>query len=119
MDVEEYKNICNKPNVFQRGLLEASERELVLRHLPSAYHLQEILIDSPISKPRLHNDRKDADYFLVKLDVAKAEEIVEYLVDAEADAVGREGETTPQASHYASLVDVWMRYIDFCDGKAD
>ena len=116
MDVEEYKSICNRPDAFERGVLEASERELLSRHSPSALRLQEILRSAPVSKPLLHNGNKHTDYFLVRLNVAEAEQIVEYLVDAEADAVGRDGETTPQASHFGSLVDAWVQYVDFCDG---
>lgn len=115
MDVEEYKSICNRPNAFERGVLEASERELLSRHSSSALRLQEILRRAPVSKPLLHNGGKDTDYFLVTLNVAEAEQIVEHLVDAEADTVGRDGETTPQANRFGSLVDAWVRYIDFCD----
>jgi hypothetical protein len=39
------------------------------------------------------------------------------LFDAEAGAVGLNGETTPMASHYASLVDAWRTYIDFCESE--
>lgn len=116
MNAEEYKSICNRPDVFERGVLEASERELLSRHPPSALRLQEILSGEPVPKPLLHNGSKHTDYFLVKLNVAEAEQIADYFVDAEADAVGRDGETTPQASHFASLADAWMRYINFCDG---
>ena len=119
MDAEEYKSICRRPDAFERGVLEASERELVSRHLPSALRLQEILRSAPVSKPLLHNGGKHTDYFLVKLNVSEAEQIVEYLVDAEADAVGRDGETTPQASHFGSLVDAWTQYVNFCDGTPD
>lgn len=117
MDAEEYKSICNRPDAFERGVLETSERELLSRHSPSALRLQEILRGAPVSKPLLHNADKHTDYFLVKLNLAEAEQIVEYLVDAEADAVGRDGETTLQASRFGSLVDAWARYVDCCDGR--
>jgi hypothetical protein len=116
VDVEEYKFICNRPDAFERGVLEASERELHSRHLPSALRLQEILKSASVSKPLLHTGGKHTDYFLVMLNVVEAEQIVEYLVDAEADAVREDGETAPQASRFGSLVDAWVRYIDFCDG---
>ncbi len=119
MDVEEYKSICNRPDAFERGVLEASERELLSRHLPSALRLQEILRSATVSKPLLHNGGKHTDYFLVTLNVSEAEQIAGYLLDAEAGAVGRDGETTPQASHFGSLVDAWTRYIDFCEGTTD
>ncbi len=117
MNFEEYKNITNRPDAFQRNIIEASKRELVSMHPPSASLLQGILKGEPISKPNLHNGNKDTDYFVVKLNIAEAEQIVEYLLDAEANAVGRNGKTTPQASHFASLVDAWVQYIDFLDRR--
>jgi len=96
-------------------VLQASERELRLRHPPSALRLQEILGNAPVSKPLLHNGDKHTDYFLVTLNVAEAEQIIEYLLDAEAGAVGHDGETTPQASHFGSLVDAWTQYVKYCN----
>jgi len=87
VDVEEYKSICNRPDAFGRGVLEASERELLSRHSPLALRLQEILRSAPVSKPLLHNGGKETDYFLVTLDVAEAELIADCLVDAEVEAV--------------------------------
>jgi hypothetical protein len=118
VNAEEYKFICNRPDAFQRNVLEASERELLLSHPALALRLREILNSAPIPKPSLHNGDKHTDYFLVNLNVAEAEQIAEHLGDAEVGAVGRNGETTPQASLFGSLVDAWIRYIDFCDGRA-
>jgi len=117
MDVEEYKSICNQPDVFERGMLENSMQELLSRHLPSALRVQEILKSVPISKPHLHNGNQDTDYFQITLNLSEAEQIVEYLLDAEAESVGSDGQTTPQASRFASLVNAWERYIDFCDQR--
>ena len=72
----------------------------------------------PFPKPELHTAGEDTDYFIVKLDAAEAEQIVEYLLDAEVGGVGLNGETTPEASHASGLVDAWVRYVDFCDEAA-
>ena len=119
MDVAEYKTICNQPNALKRFVIEASEQVLRLRNPVLALSLKNILKSTPISKPVLHNGSEDTDYFLVTLDVAKAEQIMEYLVDAEVNAVGKDGKTTRQASYFGSLVDAWLRYIDFCDEMAN
>ena len=116
MNAEEYKSICNRPDVFERGVLEASERALSQKHPPSALRLREIFSVAPIPKPLLHRGGSHTDYFLVELNVAEAEQIVEYLVDAETGAVRSDGETTPQASRFGSLVDAWESYVNFCDG---
>ncbi len=118
MDENEYKVICGRPDAFRRGILEATRQILSPLHPPSASRLREVLEGAPISKPELHTGGEGADYFIVKLDVAEAEQIVEYLLDAEAGAVGSNGGTTPEASRASGLVDAWVRYVDFCDGAA-
>ena len=118
MDANEYKVICSRPDAFHRGVLEATRQMLSPLHPPSASRLREVLDGTPISKPALHAGGEDTEYFIVKLDVAEAEQIIEYLLDAEAGAVGLNGETTPGASHASGLVDAWVRYVDFCDEAA-
>ncbi|MCP9494030.1 MAG: hypothetical protein MSG64_06175 [Pyrinomonadaceae bacterium MAG19_C2-C3] len=99
-------------------MLEATEQTLSLRHPPSALRLRDVLNGTPILKPKLHEGGEHTDCFLVTSNVVEAEQIVEYLIDAEADAVGLEGETTSEASRFAGLVDAWVRYVDFCDAGA-
>jgi hypothetical protein len=118
MDVNEYKLICSRPDAFDRGILEATAQELSSSHPPSASRLREALEGAPIPKPELHTGGGDTDYFIVKLDTAEAEQIVEYLLDAEAEAVGWRGETTREASRISGLIASWVRYIDFCDAAA-
>ena len=118
MDANEYKVLCSRPDAFQRGVLEATAQMLSSLHPPSASLLREMLKGTPISKPALHAGAEAADYFIVKLNVAEAEQLVEYLLDAEASAVGLNGETTPEASRTAGLIGAWVRYIDFRDQAA-
>lgn len=115
MNAEEYKTICSRPDAFQRSVLEATEHALSLRHPPSALRVREVLTVTPILKPKLHEGGEHTDCFLITLNAVEAEQIVEYLVDAEADAVGLEGETTSEASRFAGLVNAWVQYVDFCD----
>jgi hypothetical protein len=115
MNAEEYKAICKRPNALQRGIIEATEQALKGRsHL--ALKLREILNETAIHKPDSHNGKEQSDYFLVELNAEDAEQNQDYLFE-EASAVGLNRETTSVASHYASLVDVWQRYIDFCEGE--
>lgn len=116
MNAEEYKSICKRPDTFQRGIIKATE-QAVKERSDLAVKLREILDGTAIPKPDSHNGSKESDYFPVKLNVEDAEQIQDYLFDAEASAVGLNGKTTPMTSHYASLVDVWQRYIDFCESE--
>jgi hypothetical protein len=115
MEPAEYKVVCKRPDALHRGLLEATEQALHLRHPLSAVRLREVLESKPIPKPELHTGGEDTDYFTVKMKIAEAKQIVEYLLDAEANAVGRDGETTSEANRLADLVDAWANYVDFCD----
>lgn len=116
MDAIEYKGVCSRPDAFNRGQLEETERILSSMHSPSAQLAGKILRSAPIAKPELHTGDARADCFLVDLDVSEAEQIMEYLIDAEAGAIGLEGQTTQETSEIANLVDAWVRYIDFLDG---
>jgi hypothetical protein len=110
--------MCSGPDAFGREVLEATAQVLSSLHPPSVLRVLEAFEGVPISKPELHTGGEDTDYFIVKLDVAEAEQIVEYLLDAEADAVGGRDETTRAASHISGLIAAWVRYIDFCDAAA-
>jgi hypothetical protein len=116
MNAEEYKSICKRPDSIQRGIIEATEQALKGRS-DLALKLREILKGTAIDKPDFHNGKAESDYFLVKLSAEDAEEIQDYLLEEEASAVGLNGETTPMASHYASLADVWQNYINFCESE--
>jgi hypothetical protein len=116
MNAEEYKSICKRADALQRGVIEATEQAVKGRS-DLALKLREILNGEAIHKPDSHNGKEESDYFLVKLSAEDTEQIQDYLLDAEGNAVGLNGETTPIASHYASLVDVWQRYIDFCESE--
>jgi hypothetical protein len=116
MDAIEYKRICSRPDAFPRNQLEATAQILSRKHPPSAQLAGQILRQAPIAKPELHTREERTDCFLVEIDVAEAEQIMEYLIDAEAEAVGLEGQTTQETSHIANLVGAWVRYIHFRDG---
>lgn len=116
MNAKEYQSICKRPDAFQRGIIDATDRALKEKpHL--ALKLREVLNGTIVPKPDLHDGSKESDYFLIRLNLDEAEQIQDYLFEAEAGAVGLNGETTPTASHFASLVDTWQRYVDFCGTK--
>ena len=118
MNVEEYKSISSRPDAFRREVLEATQRALTLRHPPSAMRLQDVLSGDPVLKPELHQGDERSDYFIVDLNVSEAEQIMEHLVVAEVESLSADGTTTPEASRFGSLVDAWVKYIDFCDAAS-
>jgi len=126
MDANEYREICCRPDSFQRAVLEATTQILLQSHPPLAVRVRELLEGSPISKPDLHGAGKNTDYFTVKLDVADAEQIVGFLQDAEVAAVldaqmapvESNGRTPTKADRVAALVDTWMGYVAFREEAA-
>jgi hypothetical protein len=112
MNIIEYKEICRRPNVFRRDVLEDTEQFLSLENPSLAIYLREILSANPISKPTLHSGDESTDYFQLSLSVNLAEKIADVLIDAEVAAIGINGETTAKASRCAALVDTWTNYIE-------
>ena len=118
MGVLEYKSISSRPNAFRREVLEATERALSMRHPPSAMRLRDVLSGVPVRKPKLHQGGESSDCFIVTINVAEAEQIMEYLVDAEAESVNADCTTSGEASRIGELVGAWVRHIDFCDAAS-
>ena len=116
MTAEEYKAACKMPDVLPRWAIEATKRSL--DGSPALVsRLREILDGEPITKPDLHKGGKEVDHFHVQLADDEAQQIQDSLFDLEAGAVGSQGESTPAASHFASLVDIWQEYIEFNEKK--
>ncbi|MEL7542533.1 MAG: hypothetical protein AAGJ70_02030 [Pseudomonadota bacterium] len=71
-----------------------------------ALEIGKILQGPPIDRPPLANNGY-IDYYAVRLSDDQISEIASILLSFEAGAVSETGETTPAASHYGSMVDVW------------
>ena len=115
MNTEEYSSLCKQRDAFSKGSLDATRYALKGTHAPSFERLTEILDGNPVEKPELHTGDKYTDYFKVELNTAQAEQIVEHLIDLEAEAVGPDGETTSKASMYSDLVNAWVNYVELSD----
>ncbi len=115
MDVNEYKELCARPDVLQRGALEDTVRVLREARSPDARLVEEILRRAPIEKPVIHAAGAEADSFFVTLDADVVESIVEQLADAEAAAVSPAGGTTPEANRMAELRDLWTRCQEYLE----
>ncbi len=107
MDVNEYRDLCARPDVLRRGELEETVSALRRLRSPDVRLLEEILEQPPIEKPVIHAAGSEADFFFVTLDADVVESIVDQLFEAEATAVPSGGETTPEATRLAELVDLW------------
>ena len=111
MDSAEYHKQCSSPASFRRKELEDTYEALKVAQSEKAKIIANALESSPIEKPRQHSGGQENDYFNVAVPELDAEAIIEVLGDLEAQSVSEEGHTTPLASHYASLLDRWLRYV--------
>ncbi len=115
MDAAEYKRITASPEVFSAADLEATESCLGAIGSPLSGLIAGVA-RTPIPKPPLH--RGGSDFFRFDLSVELVSELVGQLLDAEAAAVSPEGNTTPEASYRAGLVDRWARYQRWLEESA-
>lgn len=71
--------------------------------------LLDILNKNKIPKPENHNRKEDIETNHYKIDLTKNQlkEIIDLLMDLEVESLTMDGKSTPQTSHFASLVDKW------------
>ncbi|NVJ61954.1 MAG: hypothetical protein HWE27_16300 [Gammaproteobacteria bacterium] len=112
METNTYHEICAKPSSFSRRELEQTLMALEKIESKKFGLVSDFLKSKPVEKPALHRGGKQTDYFIVQISTKEAEEIVEELGTLEAQAVTLEGHSTPDALHYASLLDRWFNYVE-------
>ena len=110
MNAEEYKNLINEKNVLDHTTLDVTLKEMASRQeFELAGKLKSIMDNNKIPKPELHSKLYDykTNYYKVDLSDDDVEKIIDIFFDLEASHVSEDGNTTPTASFYASLVDKW------------
>jgi hypothetical protein len=116
MDAKEYKIKTTNPCAFSMNVLEETLRVLKAYNSEEVSVIEKTLMEGGIEKPDHHNIKDGYDYYWVKCTEQEAETIASYLFDAEAMAVSPSGETTPDASRYAHLADIWTNFRDWIRG---
>jgi hypothetical protein len=114
MNAEEYKRLINENDVLDHTTLNIALKEVTLRQeFELANEIQRILMNNKIEKPHLHNKRFDTttNFYKIDLSLDDITKFIEIFSELEVMHVSENGETTPTASFYASLVDKWNRLI--------
>ena len=111
MDSTAYHEQCSSPASFSRKQLENTLEALQQAKSEKEELISAVLGSSPIEKPKQHIGGPETDYFEVSMSEFSAELIIEVLGTLEVQNVSPEGLTTPLASHYAGLLDRWIRYV--------
>jgi hypothetical protein len=115
MDQNEYKLKINDPCAFRKNILEETLQILKAHFAPEALVIEKSFEVGGIEKPPNHQHPSGYDYYWVKCTSDEADKIASYLFEAEYTAVPDNGETTPEASRYAHLVDIWSNYRDWIE----
>lgn len=115
MDSPSYKFKTNDPCAFRKADLEKSLIVLKANKAKEASLIELAFHHGPIQKPKKHTHPNDFDFYWVNCSAEAANNIASYLFDAEAAAIPDSGETTPEASRYADLVDIWSNFRDWLE----
>ena len=109
MDATEYKTSIAAPEAMRRETLDASLQVLRAMDPAVSQRVEAALQVQTIPRPSKHAG--GAEWVTVSLPVDLAESVVDCLGSAEAEAVGLDGNTTPEASRVAGLLDTWSRWL--------
>src|SRR5262245_27665244 len=115
MNAEEYKKLVSQKDVLDHTTLNVTLKELVSKQeFKLAGNIKRILEHNKIPKPDLHSKPRDTSVTYYKVDLPSDDivTIIDIFLDPEAGHVDENGNTTPTASFYASLVDKWTRLAE-------
>jgi hypothetical protein len=115
MNNKDDKKMLDKRNVLDYTTLNVTIKELTARGQSElAEKINGILQNSSIIKPELHGQRNNmsSTYYQVDLTEEEINLITGMFVELETIYVGGDGQTTPTASFYASLLDRWSPLLE-------
>lgn len=110
MNSEAYKALISQKNVLDHTTLNVTLKELASRQEAQlADKIKGIIEHHKIPKPAQHAQPfvSATNYYTVDLEADEMDRIVDVLFGLEESHTGENGEPTPTASFYASLVDKW------------
>ena len=108
MEARKYGRLTSSPLYIRRSVIEETASILTGQNDSTTDALNRLLGAQPLTKPEQHTGDYSTDYFdTTELSDDVLQDICDYLLDAEADAIPLSGETTSEASRIASLLDLW------------
>jgi hypothetical protein len=112
-----FKQLIGQADVFRRSTLIETIAVLERKHADLAQRVRAQLESAPIQTPEQHAGGPETDKFQVELFRAEVDLIVNAMGEAEVGALGPDHATTPEALHFAGLLDTWNRYRFLLDEK--
>ncbi len=114
MEESLYCSYCDRADVFSRGALEITS-QMTRKQRPSlALKIQNILGFKPLEKPRSFPENKNADYFIVDIELVDLREIV-YILTEQLNSISHNQQIGyPLGNSVAvmlqSLIEDWLRF---------
>lgn len=115
MHKNEYKIKISEPCAFRKKVLDETLVVLKRNGASEVSVIESAFRIGGIEKPNQHNSPEGYNFYWVKCTDQEADAIVAHLFDEEASSVSASGETTPEASRYADLVDIWSQFRDWIE----
>ncbi len=113
MDWTGYRNICDRGDVLSRFLLERTAALLETAGEDAlAMNLRKVVAGEPLPKPHDHRGGASSDFFVMGLDTATIERIVEIVHGARCA-----GSRTPEGRSLGGFVEAWQEYLDWQNGR--
>ncbi|WGL16976.1 hypothetical protein PVT68_01435 [Microbulbifer bruguierae] len=110
MTSEEYKNICSKVSTFRVSDLEDTLSLLQQKRSSEASIVATAISQGTVEKPAKHKGSSISEFCVVTCTLEEATSIVDFLIEAEASAVSKTGQSTAAAGRFADLVNKWASF---------
>ncbi|MCO7191409.1 MULTISPECIES: hypothetical protein [unclassified Pseudoalteromonas] len=110
MNSEQYKSICEQPNVFRLQDLKETLDVLRKASMSEAALIAEAILNKKVEKPPLHQGNYLTDFIALELSFDEIDAVVDTVFHAEASSIQGNGEPTSKTEIYVHLVNLWSNY---------
>lgn len=110
MNSEQYKTICEQPNVFRLQDLNETLDVLRKENMPEVALIAKAILSQKVEKPPLHKGGYKTDFVALELSFDEVNAVVDTVFDAEASSIQGNGEPTSKTEIYVHLVNLWSNY---------
>lgn len=104
MDWDEYKKICDRPNVLSRWMLEQTA---AVCDSTTCGQLEAVRDTKPIARPADHRGGSAVDMFVTDFAPDQVREIIQHVAQAEANGVKTSGLLV---RNYSGILKAWQEY---------
>ncbi|SJL84526.1 hypothetical protein [Vibrio palustris] len=112
MNSEQYKSICEQPNVFRIEELRETLDLLRKENMPEVSLVAKSILSQKVEKPSLHKGGHQTDFVALELSFDEVDAVLDIVFDAEVSSIQGSGEPTSKTEIYVHLVNLWSNYLE-------